>query len=227
MTQQPSRNFDYLIKKGRRKSLGIYVRDGIVEVRAPHFVSKGEIEQWVIEKRDWIMARLNEHAVGQQERPDISQGGSFLFLGELREIEIIHGKPAIFEKNNRIIIAQHANTNTARLLEKWLQDEARLFLTARVAELAEMMNETGNIRGIQFRKTRSKWGHCTSQGVLQFNWLIIMSPPEVIDYLIVHELSHLKHMNHSRDFWQHVEQYCTDFRKHKAWLKNNAHKLWL
>ena len=220
-------NFEYQVKRSRRKSIGLYVKEGIVEVRAPHYVSNTDIDSWVIEKADWVIERINEQVIQEQEKPDISHGGNFLFLGEQREIEFIQGKPAIFEKEDKIIIARYAKTNTNKLLENWLKQEAQFYLQDRVQELAETMNESGNINGIQFRKTRSKWGHCTSRGILQFNWLIIMAPPEVIDYLIIHELSHLKHMNHSKRFWLHVADYCPKHKAHKLWLNNNGHKLWL
>ncbi len=222
-----SHNFEYQIKRSRRKSIGLYVKEGVVEVRAPHFVSLTDIDTWVIEKADWVVDQLNQQIIQSQEKPDISHGGNFLFLGEHREIEFIQGKPDIFEKDDKIIIARYAKTNTNKLLEKWLKQEAQLYLQDRVQELANIMNETHNVTDIQFRKTRSKWGHCTSQGILQFNWLIIMAPPDVIDYLIIHELGHLKHMNHSKRFWQHVENYCPEHKTHKLWLNNNGHKLWL
>lgn len=225
--QSPSCDFEYLVKRSRRKSIGLYVKEGIVEVRAPHHVDNTAIHLWVTEKSDWVAKRLQEHSSQQQEKPDISHGGNFLFLGKPRAIEFIQGKPAIFEKDDKVIIAHHSNTNINKLLESWLKQEAQFYLQERTTELAEIMNKTHKINGIQFRKTRSKWGHCTSQGILQFNWLIIMAPPDVIDYLIIHELSHLKHMNHSKIFWQHVANYCSDYKTHKLWLNKNGHKLWL
>ena len=218
---------EYRVKRGKRRSIAIHVIDGMVEVRAPRFVSNSEIDSWVNEKADWIHNQLSRQATLQREKPDISHGGNFLFLGEDREIEFAHGKPAILEKENKIIITHYGNTNTLKLLENWLKQEAQLYLTERVNEVAVNLQATDNITKIQFRKTKSKWGHCTSHGVLQFNWLIIMAPPDLIDYLIIHEISHLSHMNHSTEFWQLVEKSCPDYKTHKQWLNNNGHRLWL
>jgi hypothetical protein len=219
-------SFEYSIKRARRKTLGLYVKDGLVEVRTPYFVNHADIHQWVAEKAGWVEERLLEAQQKAEEKPDISHGGEILFLGKPRQLQLTAGQPAINEENEAIVITHRSNTNIHALLEKWLKEEARLYLTERIGEIAETMQETGNIHGIQFRKTRSKWGHCTSKGILQFNWLIIMAPTEVIDYLIIHEISHLQQMNHSPAFWQRVSQFCPDYKTPRHWLKENGHRLW-
>ncbi len=218
--------FEYSIKRARRKTLGLFVKDGQVEVRTPYFVNHADVHQWVAEKADWVHKRLAEHAQQQLEKPAISHGGSILFLGQQRQLEMLPGNPAIDENNDNIVITHRSNTNIHTLLEKWLKQEAQHYLLERVQEIAVIMGESARISEIQFRKTRSKWGHCTSKGVLQFNWLIIMAPPEVIDYLIIHEISHLQHMNHSAKFWERVTLFCADYKIHRNWLKNNGHRLW-
>lgn len=218
--------FEYSIKRARRKTLGLYVRDGLVEVRTPYFVNHADVHQWVAEKAGWVHERLAEHELQAQEKPAIHHGGNILFLGQTRQLVMAWGKPAIDENGQQLVISHQPSTNIPALLEKWLKSEAQHYLKERIGEIADLMNESGRISGIQFRKTRSKWGHCTSKGVLQFNWLVIMAPPEVIDYLIIHEISHLQHMNHSRDFWQRVAQFCPDYKNQRQWLKDNGHRLW-
>lgn len=219
--------FDYSIKRARRKTIGLYVRNGQVEVRTPHHVKHEEIHRWVCEKAEWVKERLAEHRTQESEKPAIYHGGNLLFLGAQRSLSMEIGSPGITEKNNTLLIRHRANTNIPALLEKWLKEEARLYLLERISEIGELMQEKQRITDIRFRKTRSKWGHCTSSGVLQFNWLIIMAPPEVIDYLIIHELSHLEHLNHSPAFWKRVAIFCPDYRQQRNWLRINGHRLWI
>lgn len=219
--------FSYQIRRSRRKSLGIYIKNAIVEVRAPFGMPAINIQQWLTEKTPWIEKHLEQQQQQLAEKPTVSDQGWLLFLGEQKALNLIEGKPAIFEQDQTLVIRCKKPEHAQGLLEDWLRCEAELYLTARTQELAELMQETARLQDIRFRKTRSKWGHCTSGGVLQFNWLIIMAPPAVIDYLIIHELSHLKHMNHSVQFWQRVQQFCPNFAEYKLWLRNNGHKLWL
>lgn len=223
----PALPFSYQIRRSRRKSLGIVVKNATVEVRAPMHMPMVNIQQWLVEKSAWVEKHLSQQQQQIAEKPAVVDQGWLLFMGEPKGLSIIQGTAGIYEHHQRLIISCHKPEKAQRLLEEWLRCEAELYLTARTQELAQLMGDNNKIHDIRFRKTRSKWGHCTSAGVLQFNWLIIMAPPQVIDYLIIHELSHLSHMNHSTAFWQRVSQFCPDYSEHKQWLRMNGHKLWL
>ena len=115
----------------------------------------------------------------------------------------------------------------ARILQRWLLTQARLLLPGRTQALANYLQVGTRLKEVVFRKTKTKWGHCTSSGRIQFNWLIMMAPDAVIDYMIAHEVSHLLHMNHSKRFWNLVESVCPDYRTYVKWLKKHEHRLWL
>lgn len=223
-------DIQYLLKRSKRKSLGLYVRDQIVEVRAPYHVHKEEIHQWVNSKSDWITSRLLEQQQKAQEKPDIIHGKHVLFFGEKRDLIIKAGNNNVNELAENITITSRlpdSSSYNQALLEKWLKREAQLYLTERVTELALIMDISEKITELRFRKTKSKWGHCSSSGQLQFNWLIIMAPADVIDYLIIHELSHLSHMNHSKSFWNRVKQFCPNYNIHRQWLNDEGHRITL
>ena len=78
---------------------------------------------------------------------------------------------------------------------------------------------------VSIRDQKTRWGSCSAEGNLNFNWRLIMAPPGVMDYVVVHELAHRKEMNHSRNFWKVVEEAMPDYRKYKAWLKENGNIL--
>ena len=226
--KQPS--FSYRITRTKRKSVALYVREQDVEVRAPHFVGNREINDWVNSKSDWIEQRLQQQLQKSHQRPKIQHNSTLLFMGVERTIKIIAGKNQVIEDHEQLIIHSRTPDNSEKnqaLIERWLKNEAQQYIDTRCIELAKTMEINQQISAIKYRKTRSKWGHCTSTGILQFNWLIIMAPVEVIDYLLIHELSHLTHMNHSKQFWQRVAEFCPQYRQHKKWLNEQGHRITL
>ncbi len=83
----------------------------------------------------------------------------------------------------------------------------------------------GSYQRISIRDQKTRWGSCSSKGTLSFNWRLMLAPPAVLDYVVVHELCHLTHMNHSAAFWQKVESVCPDYRAARKWLKDHGHEL--
>ena len=83
----------------------------------------------------------------------------------------------------------------------------------------------GNYTSITIRDQKTRWGSCSGRGTLSFNWRLILAPPEILDYVVVHELCHLTHMNHSKEFWNLVESVIPDYKIRRKWLKENGHTL--
>jgi predicted metal-dependent hydrolase len=104
-------------------------------------------------------------------------------------------------------------------IEKHLRELATRELSLRVAELASRHGFTVN--RLMVRNQRTRWGSCSRRGTVSLNWRLIQTPDFVRDYIALHELAHLRHMNHSRRFWQEVERLCPDYRIAERWLKQN------
>ena len=83
----------------------------------------------------------------------------------------------------------------------------------------------GSFQRITIRDQKTRWGSCSARGTLSFNWRLMLAPPAVLDYVVVHELCHLTHMNHSPAFWALVESVCPDYRIHRKWLKEHGQEL--
>jgi predicted metal-dependent hydrolase len=111
------------------------------------------------------------------------------------------------------------------VLKNWLMAQAREYLPQRTRALADHLQLGHKLSEVVFRKTRSKWGHCTAKGRIQYNWLIMLAPDGVIDYMICHEVCHLLHMNHSKKYWQAVASVCPDYKRYVGWLKRHEHRL--
>lgn len=215
----------YQLIRSHRKTLALQVKEAELIVRAPMRMAEKDIQGFINSKSAWIKAKINEQKQKLAEKTTLQCGSQLLFLGQSYQIKQIDGPPALYFDQQQLTIASHKPAQIKRLIEQWLRAEAETHILERCQHWASTMQFSGLIKDIRFRKTRSKWGHCTIDGRLQFNWLLIMAPTAVIDYVVVHELCHLRHMNHSKDFWQLVEQFCPTFQLQKQWLKQNGHKL--
>lgn len=134
---------------------------------------------------------------------------------------ITHYLKVIEKKNSRPHSDLSAVQKTA--LEKRYKDAARDYIPKRVAYFQTMTG--GNYTRITIRDQKTRWGSCSSNGTLSFNWRLMLAPPAILDYVVVHELCHLTHMNHSSAFWATVESVYPDYRTARKWLKEHGHEL--
>lgn len=115
-------------------------------------------------------------------------------------------------------------TDTQRAaLEKRYIEAAKDYFPKRAACFLPFTG--GNFNRITIRDQKTRWGSCSAKGTLSFNWRLMLAPPAVLDYVVVHELCHLTHMDHSKAFWALVESVCPDYRAHRKWLKEHGHEL--
>lgn len=106
------------------------------------------------------------------------------------------------------------------LLGKWYRRQAEQLLSEKAAFYAGRLGVS--FADIRIKDQRSRWGSCSSKKNLNFNWRIIMAPEPVCDYVVIHEVCHLLHMDHSREFWKEVEGLCPEYRQYKSWLKEKG-----
>lgn len=126
--------------------------------------------------------------------------------------------------NNKIKDAKSIQ-EAADQLRLWMVEKAEEHIKQRAKEFSNIIGVSYN--NIRIKDTKSRWGSCSSKGNLNFNFRIIMAPQEVMDYIIVHELCHLKHMNHGKVFWETVAQYMPDNNRYKEWLKIHGARLYI
>lgn len=221
-----------LVRSARRRSISIEISKARVVVRAPQFVAKVEIERFVHEKASWVQQKLvqQEQQLSSAPTYNFAPGSVMPYLGDALTL-IVHKQPKSdvvrYGDKLLVILSTRARVTdeqqTKRLVCQWFQEQAQILLKAKTDAATAQLG----IRhaGIVLKATRSKWGHCTAQGAIQYNWQIMLAPEPVVDYLVAHEVSHLLHHNHGPAFWALVERLCPDYKKRRAWLKTNGAQL--
>lgn len=215
--QAPAENGDSpLIRvssRARRLSIRVYP-DARVEVVVPPRARPREVEAFIAAHREWIDTRRE---IALRNRPEPQPFPPAIIelpmSGEALRLHVAGGAgPArLIESAPGILRASGASASGLRVsLRAWLMVAARTRLAPRVATLAEAMGV--EYSQVSIRRQRSRWGSCSARGTISLNCCLLFQRPEVVDYLIVHELTHVKHMNHSARFWQAVERHCPDWR---------------
>lgn len=157
------------------------------------------------------------------KRACYTEGELFPYLGQEYRLEIrrylSYKKPGVKLEENKLVVltatAEEAVVEAA--LKRWYVEQAGRIIKERVHYYQQMIQEP--IESIRIKDVRSRWGSCSSKRNLNFNWRLVMAPLEVLDYVVVHELCHLKEMNHSKAFWNLVEGILPEYKRLRDWLK--------
>ncbi|MRX26624.1 M48 family metallopeptidase [Kangiella sp. HZ709] len=224
-----SSDINFFITRSKRKTVAIHIDNNSVEIRAPHRTPMAFINDFVAEKRQWILNKLVEQEEKQAEVIKIQDGAIIPFMGYEITLELQSAKrngSKLTGSNLLLKLSEQSQENTLKVMDRWLIKQANVEIPELVELFAKEMQLWDKVSAIKFRKTKTKWGHCTATGVLQFNPLILLAPEFVMNYLIVHELCHLVHQNHSSSFWHLVLHYDKHYQEAEKWLKHNGHKLW-
>jgi len=216
----------YIIKRSaKRRKLTITVeRDRSVIVHAPENVSDEKIEQVVESKRQWIYEKIG-HPQKYQDLPhapgkEIVSGESALYLGRQYRIEVVKTGLDKIQFAHRFFIP---DTKRTEALQEWYIGRAKEKIVPRVKHHAHQLGV--DVTEVKIVDNRYRWGSCTMKDNVNFNWRLIKAPMFVIDYVIVHELTHLMEANHTPRFWNIVRAQAPTMEKAKAWLKENGQLL--
>lgn len=218
--------FVYQVVRSKRKTAAIHVGAKGVEIRIPSYVSDEWAHGFIISKQQWISRKLAEQRHKQQQIPTIAFGQTLLVLGVKTSLSFRLGSRKGWFTADAQLIYQAPSEPTAaqlsELLQGYFKQLAQHYLPQLTQQTANRLSQGTGLQKVVFRRTKSKWGHCTVSGIIQYNWLIMGAPKAVIDYLVCHEVSHLVHHNHSPAFWRQVASLYPDFQPQQAWLKQNS-----
>jgi len=209
---------DSVIRSKRRTIALVVTADAKLIVRAPLKTPLSYIKSVVEKKRDWIGRKQEEmRSAPRALHKSFIQGEEFLFLGDSYRLAVENNTPLAIELNDVLTIDSQVLPVAREIVISWYKTQAIRVFRERCAFFAE---QTGlRPKAVKLTNASTRWGSCSSDGTVRINWRLIMTPLEIIDYLIVHELAHLKHRNHSCQYWATVEHILPDYQMRRKWLK--------
>ncbi|WP_456274801.1 M48 family metallopeptidase [Bacillus sp. AK031] len=220
------------IKYKNRKSIGIYLDSyGSVEVHAPKGTPDESILRVVEDKWELILENSKERKdrlKGEQEKVYV-QGEPFLYLGKAYPIEV-HQDPAIpqdhikfDEKAIHVFVKQLEDERIKQALKRFYYQQCKALVEKSIA--IHQHHFKTKPHSIRITDSKTTWGTCDGRRKLTFNWKLAMAPREVIDYVVVHEMCHMVHLNHDRSFWRLVGKIVPDYKEKENWLAASSWKM--
>jgi len=220
---------EYSLKQSQRsRRVRVSVSESGVSLTIPYGYPPRDGEAFLIHNAEWVLGQLEKHRrhaarVGQKYLP----ADVILLRGVPTHIVVLE-EP---ERKARIRVNEERGNLILRIpaghreliptgLENHLREMARDQIEACVATQGRRMGVRP--KSIVIRDQRTRWGSCSSSGTLSFNWRLIMVPPTVLEYVVIHELAHMIHPNHSNVYWSYVSQYYPAFKEARAWLRKNV-----
>ena len=229
---------DYeLIFTNRKKTIGISIdRNKKLKVRAPRGLSESDVRASLYRKSKWILINLERMDNNLQDellRKFVS-GEKFLLKGRSYGLEVLESEndvsPSLIFNNAKFVATVPKNISRSEYREHirplfidYYSQKAEQVINERIDVYLSHFAETPS--AVKVNEFKSKWGSCSGTNQLKFNWKIVMADLSIIDYLVVHELCHMIHKNHSRDYWDSVEAILPDHKERRKWLRLNGARL--
>jgi predicted metal-dependent hydrolase len=224
----------FVLQRSKRKTIGLVINDDGLQITAPKWVTLRQIDDTIAEKMRWILAKLKQRQARQEQLATADAqwrgGGHFPYLGKRTYIELgsLNGQATyrgddMAPQNGGILrlpLPADADRNRIRdSVHGWLQKQARALFEQRLIHFQEASGLKVNRWRLSSAATR--WGSCNSDGNIMLNWRLIHFQPDIIDYVVVHEIAHLREMNHSHDFWREVERILPGFQHARGILRQH------
>ena len=213
------------IIRSNRKTLSLSINENSdLVVRAPHRVSDDEIQKFISEKSAWIDKK--QRLIKARLKDNLNQYSSLqcLYLGSLYPLKIDNSAVEPISFDGHVFTIVNVNRETISLpLKSWYK---KRFIEVALPRLSYFSDKHKlKVNQVRVKEQKTLWGSCSSKNNINLNYLLIMAPMKVIDYVIVHELVHTIHKNHSAKFWQKVATILPNYKDARYWLKENGHQL--
>lgn len=214
-----------IVEHARATRLTLRVETGGrgIRVTVPPGVERCEVDRFVARHHSWLEGRVEK----LPDQPVLKPGISVPVRGVPHLIVHVEGKRGVTRADRNaegpMLVVFGDQRHLGRRIADYLRKQAKADIEPLVSRHAAAIGRKA--RSVRFKDTTSRWGSCSAEGNLSFSWRIMMAPPAVIDYLVAHEVAHLKEMNHSAAFWHLCQQLCPRTNQCKSWLKRNGAKL--
>ena len=216
---------DYHLRRSRRRTIGLAIDQRGLRVGAPLQARLGDIETLIREHGQWVLDKLADwRSRPTPERLAVTEGVVIFALGEALTVTVTPGSRQrwLFSDQKLHLFVPPA-IEARVVVEKALRDKARHVFAERLARYAPQLGVPAP--PLRLSAARTRWGSCSHHGGISLNWRLILMPLPVVDYVVAHELAHLKEMNHSPDFWSVVQQLCPDWRARRRELRQLARQI--
>ncbi len=220
----------YSLKRSRKRKKTISLQIGnnsAITIYAPHHTPVKEINRFVEEKQNWIDRAVRKQANLQilQTEKTYTTGDAFYYLGQAYPLEYyfepLENAGVVFW-NNRFFLNSPASIDMRKhYFVSWYKKKAEQYLNDRVDFYGNMLKLTTS--GVRITSAEKRWGSCSYNNHISFSFRLVMAPPAVIDYVVVHELMHIREKNHSSKFWNLVLEVIPDYKAQRSWLREHHH----
>jgi len=211
----------------RRKTSSIIISNGLVKVVVPDQISDFTIKKLINKRMSWIRKKLQDESnITPIMAKEYVDGERFTYLGNSYKLKSFVGSVSFVKVTSdyiHISLPKKSKENIKALLEHWYEEKATEILTEKTNSYAKIIGVSPT--SIALGDFKSKWGSCSIEGKISYNWKIIIAPHKILDYVVIHELCHMLEHNHSKEYWRHVNTYCNDFKERRKWLKLNSRVL--
>ncbi|MFU8826367.1 MAG: M48 family metallopeptidase [Brevefilum sp.] len=216
------------IIRSKRKSFGLELKtDGRLIVRAPRAATRAQIEAVVAQKAGWIektRARLASQSA-QHPPKTFSPGEKFWYLGQQYPLRLTDRQRPLLDLNGAFCLSRQAHSQAKAVFIAWYREETRQITRSLIQTYTQQYGF--KVNQVRVTSARTRWGSCSGKGNLNFTYRLCMAPLNVVEYVVVHELVHLKVPNHSRVFWAEVARVNPTYQTSRAWLKQHGRFLTL
>lgn len=217
----------YTVSKARIKNIYISIQNGEVVIKAPWYATNNQIQDVVESKKEWIMQKLAEYQVSPRKVKDYADGENFQILGEQYTLNIYYKNinNAILNvddgKISIILPLQYADEDNTEQISKMIDKMYYMIAEKEIESSLEKMRKLVGLAPEEYviKKIKTAWGKCSSKKKITINQDLFMYSRKAIDYVVLHEVCHLKYMNHSKNFWNMVEKYMPDYKEAERELK--------
>jgi predicted metal-dependent hydrolase len=206
---------DYMLVRRRgRRGVGLKVDEGGLTVSAPVTMARSRIEGFVRDSERWVLRKLEEWRARRSPPVEWTDGARLPWLGGGLALSIAPGARNHAERVDgelRVTLRAGGEAGVQRAVVAWYKRAAQEYLGERLAALAAQAGL--RVPRLLLSPAMTRWGSCNTRREVRLAWRLAKAPPDLIDYVICHELAHLRHMDHSRAFWAEVERQCPDYRR--------------
>jgi predicted metal-dependent hydrolase len=221
------KDIEYEVVRRKRKTISLIVqKDGHVTIQVPESLKEHEIQDIIEKKRTWIYRQIAEFEDLNESRVkrDFVSGQGFLYLGYSYRLEVTEETDKDIKLyRGKFYLKKSKLTKAKEIFKNFYREKGLEKIAARV----ELYKKKVGVNPIDVRvmELKNRWASCSDEGRLNFHWKCCMAPLSIIDYIVVHELVHLKHKDHSKEFWNEVDKVIPDYEKRVKWLQERAPSL--